>query len=286
MATNRWLDVNGTPTDVANWSLAHVPAAAEDIICDAGNKAIAGVDWSAINPASFKLGAKFTGTWGTSTVPLKFGTITTFTYDGQLCPSFNISASPTTAVIYSTHTAPDSFYATAGTWAKALVLGGSAVRFGGSVTLTKLITAALGADNIYVTLDSGLTLTAADIQAGNILASCAAGTIDQSGGRWQHIGSSTNNITALNIWRAGRFEFKSMSAVITKVVARAGAIFDGASDDTIRTITDMDAYPGAEVVLDDAIICTNNPVDYGAGIRGIQTITRIAIPGGTGGLGA
>ncbi len=76
----------------------------------------------------------------------------------------------------------------------------------------------------------------------------------------------------------------SPAATITKVNAYGGT-FECAGEDSTKTITDLDAYPGAYVNLNNGantVVCTNPPVDHGAGVIGLQTITRWVAKGGQG----
>lgn len=282
MAVRTWQDVDGNWANTANWSGGAVPVDTDTIVIATGNKDIAsGMDQSAVDPAAVYFGEDFSGTVGTPASPLKLGTVTMFRYNASLCQSFNFwPATCTTGVIEATHSIADAFYGSAGTWTKLIVLGGPSIRFGAATVLTA---ATIGqrrgsATPIGVTIDSGVTLTAVRLSGGHVWCEAAAVTLEILGqGVWDHEGASTYDITTLNI-SGGRFNWKSAAGTITKVNAYGG-VFDGSLDPRSKTITNMDAYAGAYVNINNGvntITCTNPPVDHGCGIIGLVATTQIA----------
>ncbi len=281
MAENHWLDGGGDLTVAAGWSLGHVPAAAEDPIFDKVSYTCAGVNWSTINVGTIYFGRGIVSPIGTAAAPLKFGTATKLKVDTPACKSLCLSTGVvTTALIFNTYPADKSFYQVAGTWTKGVVVGGTGLACASGVVLTDVTLGSLlgGSAPIVATFESGVTLTLCELLSGTVQGSCAAVTLNVLGGDYWHKGTSTFDITTLN-QRGGRFCWTATGGTITKANC-FGGYFDGESSDWLRTLTNMDAYAGASVGLSSRITASNAINDYGAGVRGTQSITRwLTTPG-------
>lgn len=291
MANFDWTDgaADGNFGTAGNWNPAGVPASSNTYrILTSSRAIVSGMAQGALTGLTLVVGGEFSGSVGTPASPLVVGSVTELRYDAKLCSSFNINPGTCTAAyIRNAHPArADSFYGTAGTWTLIHIVGGPTIRFGASATLAALYSGMMsGAGQpIGITLDSGLTLTAATMLAGTVQASCAATTINLAGHAvWNHVGSSTGNIATLNQW-GGSFYYDSPGMTMTKGNIYGG-LFDCRRDGRAKTITNLDGWPGARVVLDNltgTLVCTNNPIDYGAGIVAGRGITVTPVFGGVG----
>lgn len=286
MAIKYWTGgVSGDIAVAGNWSDAAAPLDNDtlNITANGTNNTIVGtlvgID------CTMHIGGKFSGTIGSSGTPLVTGVLTLY-YDAPYCQAAYISptATLTAAYIHDTKPVPNALViGGAGTVTAGYCYGGQGIVFGGTVTLTALHTGfAVGRSKpLHVTLNSGLTITAAHHRAGRITCESAATTVNIYGGDWYHQGTTTGALTTLNIYGPdGRFYFNSPAFTLGTANVHLGKL-DCSQDARAKTITTCNVYPGGEAILDNGgtlIVTTLN--SYGGKYQAGVGITATELGGG------
>lgn len=220
MANNYYLNVSGDYTAVANWSIGAAPVAADTVQILSGDKAIetnVPAATAGLNHAGYEIGPQFTGSLGTAALPCYVGAVTAaMRFNGLRTTAawINVDTGDASSMdVYATGAGTTALnLGGAGTWTAIRVHHGNVHIYSGP-TVTALYV--LGGDAV-VTIDSGATITTAICVAGQVNSRAAATTIRLGGSAiWDHIGTTTYNITTLDVYGSSRFNFGSDGGTIT-----------------------------------------------------------------------
>lgn len=269
MATNYWLDVDGNWTNTANWSLAAVPVAADDVYILAGSKAIiTNLNQSAVTLASLTIGQGFTGTIGTASAYLQISatawTIGRPTTDGSTPTGssrikINFGSVQFTGTVLATSASTsDSGYEAVrilGTHAsnKLYVLGSSLIGVG---TTTPAETSTISELDVngataVVNYGVGVTWTTANVAGGGTLNTNTGGTtlaVDAASTANTY-GSAA--ITNVNNSGTARLNHRTTTSVAT-LNAYPGSTTDFSGNPASTIVTTLNFYPGAAVTVNPA----------------------------------
>lgn len=264
MATRTWLDSNGDWEDTDNWSGATAPVTGDTVIIASGSQNITtNLDQSAVDELTIIIGEDFQGTIGTSGTNLEVGDDITLRFNGKRCQG-----------CFITITSGDVYVTGASHYPNSLVLNGTVTSIYVSAANNLTLGSALTATNLYLegpqitaTLESGLTLTNAFVNAGVITCQAALTNLYMSGGLWKHMGTSTNDITLVELRAAqARFIWDAPGSTIGYATVYAG-IFDGSVDPGAKTLTDGEVHFGGTLNLSNGLdtITATYPVAVYAG---------------------
>lgn len=253
MANNRYSDGSGDWTAVANWpDTGAAPVAADTVLlmrCIASRVLATNLPGAAagVNYAGLQVGPEFRGKLGAVATPLYVGTVVADIRFGSLyCQEafLAVDAGDSSSInIDGTGSGPNALHLLGpGTWANVRVRRGAFVRIGATAVVTNLI---VMGDNCHVMIESGATVTNI-IQCGGVIDCEAAVTnVTMTGGIFNHQGSTTYNITALNLYGNARFNYAASDGTITTANLYGNSLLN--CDDGVgyaRTITTVNRFGG------------------------------------------
>jgi hypothetical protein len=276
MARNRWLDVNGTYTNTANWSEGTLPAATEDVDLDGGTNNIVSCPTTGLDYNSVNVYRDFAGKIAAAGNPWELGSLTVrLLYNGASCRGAYFACDATETVPLALVKASmaggeglnfvDTAAADGGTWTEIAILGGNAITIATGVNVTRLNVA-----GGVTTLDSGANITAAQAMAGVV--HCSAAFDDGSdeirvGGSatWNHIGSSTFDVDNVVVLPGGTFNWHDYGSTIDNLwVFPTGTVNANGGPGRARTATNVWNYGVINLTgLGSNVTLTNMKADSG-----------------------
>ena len=260
MPTLRWVGTTNDLATTTNWSPNGTPASNDTLrFVDANAINIAGIDWTAKTGLIIEVGPQFAGSVGTAGTKWQTGTGTVVRYNGQRCTGFFLSPAGGTVYVSDTSSYPSAL-TLYGTIGDVYCSRARSLNLMNGLTLTNLW---LEGNQITAYLESGLVLTNAYVQGGAITCEAALTNLYQTGGIWDHCGSTTMNMTLAQI-RGGTFNIRTTGGTYTAI-----NVFGGRADASQShgiTVTNGQVHYGATLVLDNGennIVATNAILVYG-----------------------
>lgn len=270
MATRVWLDQNGDWNDTVNWKAALKPASGDTAIMSGKKIISAGVDQSAVNNVTLITTPQWTGQIGTPSAPLKLGTGTKVRIASPYIKGLYFHPSTADVVnIIDGGSAPRALQFVNGTVTAMNVVKAGGLVLGGALTMTTLRLLARGFNDVVALLESGLTITTAEQNQGQVTCQCEIANVYMNGGLWLHNGpASDNDIT-------GELELRSPDAVF-KWEADNSTIADMKGK---RGLVDARGFIGEAMVLTAGEAWTGFAAELGTGEE-ISTTAAIKLRGG------
>lgn len=274
--------------DAKNWSLGTVPVSTDDVdIQDCSTDIRYGIGQSAVTLNSLNIDSTFTGKLGLPqqnsagyyeylATYLAIGatscTIGAGTGSGSSMLRIDFGSVQTNLLILNTSSAGTS--GQPALWLKgtnasnvANVSGGQvglAFDLGSSMTLATLnVTAGANAPPV-VQYGAGLTLGAANVQAGRLYGLAGLTTLTQDGGEVTLTGLAAVNVTTATV-RGGRMYYDATGTIGT-LAAYATGYVDFTRDARAKTVTNCTAYGGSTVKDPMKHVTFTNPVSAPDGI--------------------
>ncbi len=241
-----------------------VPVNADDVYIVQGVaecEITSGMDQSAVDPASWKVGRNFQGKIGRPADPLKLGTVTKMVVDAGAGARLNLwPAALTDAYIYNCGSAADACHFVDGAITDLYILGGQNVVIGAGIVVANVY--AMGG---AVHLESGATVSTLLRGEGATVYNEAdiAGDVELIAGELHHasIGqSSTADIDGVVRVYGGIFRLNSEGADIDEIHVYRGGTFDGRGTSYANTLNSAAAgsiSAGGHAYLNDQTTITN-----------------------------
>ena len=280
MADNRYLNQDGDWNNVANWSNAAKPAAADiwrlfngtlDITTNMNQSATSFSGTGAIGP-------DFAGTLGTPSDPLNLGgTLAQMTVNSPRARSINLRvATVTQLIVRDTHTDDGAFYLTQGTATNFLARKGRGIRIGANATCTDLRIAWIEdqLQDVQMRIDTGATLTTVTQGGGQVICQADTGTLNIWGGEWIMNGGTEGDITTVNQY-GGIIRWEpSVTGQNVTTLNGFGGLFDASGSSYEKTIATANLWTGHTLDIDNGVdtIAITNPIN----IFGNPTIIKDA----------
>lgn len=252
MANVLWTGAASSAWSTAgNWSDGAVPDGSDTPRILEGVHEIVSVPTATngVDYTGFEVGSMFRGKLATAASPLYLGSIGQVDYNGERCREAFISIDTGDAVtLFNVRGSGEGIYALylggAGTITSLDVYAGK-VRIATGLTVSKL--RILGP--AHVVIESGPTITAVDQSAGLVENYAEVGTLDQSGGVFDHVGTTTFNMTTVNL-RGGVFNFGSSGGTLTTVnLLKNGVLnLDAGVGHSSRVITNLYQRGGTRII--------------------------------------
>lgn len=281
----------------ANWSLAAVPVATNDVVFENGSvNCLYGLDQSSVDLESFSVAKSYTGYIGQAIYPLKVRTDEAYigyhygagspTGSGRINLDFG-SAEAVTVNVYASSSSPAETYLETvrikSAHASSVLnvfsgIVGVATNYDGETatfaTINVQYDANLGS-TCKVNVGEGTTLTTFNSTGGTHTIQCAATTINVDGGTVTKSGAGAittinNNSGTVNLGGSGTVGTLSIGDTASCYPYSSGTITtaniigtaDFRKSNVARTITNCNVYSGAKIYCDLAVLIVTNGLDF------------------------
>lgn len=256
MATKYWLGTtSGNFGTAANWSDNAAPANSDTLYITGANPITAGLS-TGLTSINLYVDQSFSSYIGTSAGYLVIGCSTfVFAGTGTTASYIDLGSSAINAIVNGTPTG-NTLTGTSGLYLKDSALTTLSVSSGyvglatGLLTETSTVTTArVAGSNAYVVLGSGVTLTTAQLLAGNLWVNCAATTLTVQSGTAYTNGSGA--ITTVNNY--GAILYPNSSGTVTTMNLYGGTT-NFLTSPVARTVSTLNAHPGSSYYWDPNVL--------------------------------
>ena len=278
-ATKTWTGaVDGDLNVAGNWSPSGVPVTTDTLQFISGSvSVVTNADhFDLVNAMTIVVGPEYAGKLGTSAAPLKFQNTAVLLFNGRECPNANFDFNSATLItIEGTGKLPNALDLIAGTYQSLVVKQADGLTItGGTVDAGRFVGAGSPMTDIVCAIASGVTLTNLWIKAGKITCDAAIGNLYLHGGEFTHQGTTTQDITLLEIREAGAvFKLNAPGMTLSTAKCFAG-LLDATEGGDVKTISAGECWPGGIINLQNGLDnITATLTNYGGKILGGTNVT-------------
>lgn len=281
MATRTWLDVSGDLNSTSNYSSATKPSTGDVWEISSGNKSLttATTEFAAVALLDVNVRSGFTGAFGATGTPIKFGAMTGKIYvDAPLASIVSLwPVSVPKIIIQDCNESPGGgCYIYDGTITDLIIIGGGYIRIGGLADGTNLHV--LGGGGTHpspqVYIEAGAAFTNLYCTGGVVRSYATFTNIECSGsGRVYLQGDAALSTTSIKAYNGGRVVPNTNGGTHTAITVWNGGTVDFGEDMRTKTITNCTANAGGSILGHTNITFTNAPVLRGGRVTGATALT-------------
>lgn len=261
-------------SDTTYWIGGALPdgATTDTIIIDNLSDDIAGVDESDEDGMTLYTGPNFTGSLGTPSTPMKFGSSMVFKINSPRAKQICLWPVAATSVnIEGCGFQKYGVYFYDGNLTVVNISGGGYIVLGAltNPTTIQMVVPGGSVAGARLEIESGATITTVTQSGGTILNYAAMTTVNLERGEFHHLGDTTGAITTVN-QHAGLFNFQaatsgSASGFTIGTANVYGGLFDASRDARPRIVTAANLYAGGQIrAAASATVTTLNEYVTGA----------------------
>lgn len=276
MAVIYWVSTSSqTWSTGANWSGGSAPGSSDTAVFT-GKKSNVSVDGATVTGCTaVRISNDYTGSIGSSGTPLTFQTnaVTYLDIFGTGSYYFSSSGVAITNTFVNTNNKGDTAVNLKGTLTNVYALKGR-LNLQSSGTVTTLFAGYQGSrgGDIYVTIQSSVTLTTVNQTGGYITSQSAFTTLNQDPGAT--LQQTIGNVTTANV--RGTYVYQTDGGTITTLVVWPNGLCDMSQEGSTKTITNTTIHNGGTVDIrngsaEASITFTNTPILIGENAQLLQS---------------